>query len=374
MRRRFFVALVLILALTAVLVGFWQSSRLDQFLPGQRGSFFTLYIEPASGKAPVLGALADAQHRLRIKMYQITDPEFVQAVKDAATRGVKVRLILEQNPYGGSSQNVDVALDVQEAGVQFHWEPRTIKYLHEKSIVVDDRYALVMTANLTTSAFTAYREYILKDTNPRHVAEITHVFDADWERVGVDLREEDLFWAPENARQRLVRLIDDAGESLWIEHQNLQDEEIIEHLITAAQRGVDVRYVSTPRYPLGEDTDEPGRDAIRQGGAQVRYLDAPYVHAKVMIIDGQQGFVGSENFTTNSLDHNRELGVLFAEPAPVAQMIAQFEEDWAEASSKPFTADCSQLAGDKTIDHTEARKYFYCESTVRLTVKATYNS
>jgi hypothetical protein len=37
---------------------------------------------------------------------------------------------------------------------------------------------------------------------------------------------------------------------------------------------------------------------------------ALYIHAKVIDVDGAKAFVGSENFSTASLDYNRELGIV----------------------------------------------------------------
>ena len=36
---------------------------------------------------------------------------------------------------------------------------------------------------------------------------------------------------------------------------------------------------------------------------------ALYIHAKVIDVDGTKAFIGSENFSTASLDYNRELGL-----------------------------------------------------------------
>ncbi len=336
------------------------------------GPFYQLFVEPEDGRAPVLSAFADAQKTLRVVMYLITDPDIIQALKDTAARGVDVRLLLELNPYGGSSQNALIARELKQAGITVRWDPRTIRYLHQKTIIVDEAYALVMTGNFTTSAFTANREYIVRTDRPEDVAEIIATFEADWARQPVEHANPRLAWSPENAREFLLRLIDEAQETLDIEHQNMQDEEVVDHLVAAARRGVRIRHITTPNYPLEEDTDEPGRERLRQAGAQVRYLDDPYVHAKVILVDGRAALVGSINLTSNSLDFNRELSILIDEPAPVQRLAQQFEADWAKARTEAFPQVATPEAG--YIDHTQAARYYYQEVTVELPVKATYNS
>jgi len=307
--------------------------------------------------------------------YSITDPTVIQKIKDTVARGVTVRFMLENNPYGGSSTNIDVGLDLQKAGVKLKWAPRAFRYLHEKAIVVDGNVAYIMTHNLTTSSFTANREYGVRVEAPYLVNEVAAAFDADWARRHIDLKNGYLIWAPDNSRERFAALFNHARRSIWLEEQNSQDPEIVRLLTNAARRGVDVRFISTPRYPLQEDYDEPGREQLRQAGAQVRYLLDPYVHAKVFVIDNELGFVGSENFTTNSLDNNRELGVLFSDGEAVQQMMAQFQKDWDRGTVEAFPKKNLPVPPQGYIDHTQAKYYLYRDDVpVQLTVTNTYNS
>jgi len=363
--------LVLILVLS-LLAACRPLDFLGRATPTPVGPFLTLFIEPEAGEAPLLDALNGAQESIRLKVYLLTNPHIIEALKAAVQRGVSVRMILELNPYGGAI-DPNIVIDLRDHGVQLKGDSRVFNYTHEKSVVIDDEVAFIMTGNMTTSSFTANREYGIITRDPRDVAEIGAVFEADWAREGIDLSESRLIWAPDNARERILAFIDEAQSTLDIEQQNMQDPEVIEHIEAALRRGVRVRIISTPRYPIEEDMDEPGRDRLRKAGALVRYLDDPYVHAKVFVIDGQRGFVGSENLTTNSLDFNRELGILFDEAEPVAQLAAQFAADWAKATEEPFpTAEVTPEGG--LISHKDARKYFYQKLTVELTVNNTYNS
>ena len=333
---------------------------------------YELFIEPEDGRTPILSAIADARQTLRLAMYLITDREIIQALKSAAARGVEVRVLLEMNPFGGGSQTAQVATELKAAGVQVQWEPRTIRYLHQKTLVVDEAYALVMTANLTLSSFTQNREYIIRTARPEDVAEIIATFEGDWARQPVQHTNPRLAWAPDHARDFLLQLIDGATVSLDIEHQNLEDEEIIDHLIAAMRRGVRVRYIGSPHLPLEEDTDEPGRERIRQAGAQVRYLDSPYIHAKAILVDGRQALVGSINLTSNSLDFNRELSILLDEPYIIQALAQQFQADWDQARLEAIEQVPTPTAG--YVDHTQAAQYYGQKVTVQLTVKTTYRS
>jgi phosphatidylserine/phosphatidylglycerophosphate/cardiolipin synthase-like enzyme len=51
----------------------------------------------------------------------------------------------------------------------------------------------------------------------------------------------------------------------------------------------------------------------------------------MVLIDGREAFVGSENLSSQSLDHNRELGLLVRGSA-VDRLSATFDSDWNRAA------------------------------------------
>ena len=69
---------------------------------------------------------------------------------------------------------------------------------------------------------------------------------------------------------------------------------------------------------------------ITAAGAQIHRLPQSYlyVHAKAIVADGQRAFVGSENLSAASLDHNREVGVIVADRRAIATIAATFAADW----------------------------------------------
>jgi phosphatidylserine/phosphatidylglycerophosphate/cardiolipin synthase-like enzyme len=106
----------------------------------------------------------------------------------------------------------------------------------------------------------------------------------------------------------------------------MQDSEIEQALISAAQRGIQVQII----LPNGSsrDSNAKGIDTIQQGGVEVKEDSQLYMHAKIIVVDGQKAFVGSENISTASLDHNRELGVLIADSNVVNTLQQTFQQDW----------------------------------------------
>jgi phosphatidylserine/phosphatidylglycerophosphate/cardiolipin synthase-like enzyme len=58
-----------------------------------------------------------------------------------------------------------------------------------------------------------------------------------------------------------------------------------------------------------------------------------YMHAKIIVVDGKTAFVGSENISTQSLDRNRELGIIVSDAGVFSTLQSTFQKDWTVSQS-----------------------------------------
>lgn len=341
-------------------------------LPVYQGAL-ELLAQPDAGRAPIMQAIDGARDSIRLKIYLITDDAVVEALGRAVQRGVDVRVLIEEQPYGGGETNALAAQALRDAGVDVRARPGVFVYSHEKSLVVDDRRAYIMTHNLTNSSFNRNREYLAIVEDPAVVAEVTQVFDADWERVAPDLSQSLLVWSPVNSRARLAALLDSAQVSLEVEHTSLIDADLIGRLAAAAQRGVRVRVITPAILDPSEMEFEP-ISQLDAAGAAVRFLDDPYVHAKAIIVDGQTAMIGSQNLTANSLENNRELGIVFDDPAAVNRLARTFLVDWNNAQPWGGPQPTATLPASGILRWDQAADYAGQTVTVEGEVVDTYDS
>ena len=301
----------------------------------------TLFIQPDDGHAPVLEVFNNAQTRIDLMIYLLSDRDTIMALKNAALRGVAVRVLLEQNPCCSDDNTKQRALfsELQAARVQVQWTNPAFRLTHAKMAVVDGTTALIMSQNLTKSSFTFNREANITDRDPVDVAALEALFAADWERSPYASSDPNLVIANSNARQTFLTLIGGATKSLSVESEEMQDPAIIDALIAAQKHGVAVRYIgataSAGTTAPQRDNNATGRKRLTGGGASVRLLTAPYVHTKTIVVDGGVAFVGSENFSAASLDTNREIGILTTDTAIIGRLTSVFTKDWA--AGKPET-------------------------------------
>ena len=125
---------------------------------------------------------------------------------------------------------------------------------------------------------------------------------------------------------------------------NLPDsylEPVLRELEKAGARGVKVRIMLSA---LMLKEDQPSVARLRAiPGAEVRIFDfgegkRGILHAKYFIVDGAEGFVGSQNLDWRSLQHIHETGLRFRTTSLVAPLREIFEIDWAFCKSHKLPA------------------------------------
>jgi phosphatidylserine/phosphatidylglycerophosphate/cardiolipin synthase-like enzyme len=234
----------------------------------------SLTIEPSGGFSPVYGLINKARHSINVTMYEFSDTTAEDDLGAAAKRGVQVRVILDRR---------------------------------EKSVKVTD-------------------------TSRSDVAAITAVFDADFAQHSVRPGHgSDLVWSPTDSQDQLIALINGARKSLRIYSEEMGDATVEKALIAAAKRGVDVQVVG--ENESGEYDTAFAK--LARGGVRISYYSSStgfYIHGKVVEADygtsQARVFTGSENFSSTSLNQNRELGLITSSHAVMAAIASTFAADF----------------------------------------------
>jgi cardiolipin synthase len=325
---------------------------------GTTATTWSLVIEPDDGMQPVYSLMSSAHHRLDMTMYELADPQAVAILEADASRGVAVRVLLDQD-YSGASVNAAAYAALGSHGVQVHWAPAGTIF-HQKTITVDDRTAAIMTLNLTSEYYSSTRDFAVVTTDPADVAAIEQVFAADWVDSGPPQPGPigtNLVWSP-GAEAPLLALIQSAQHSLLVENEEMDDSDVAEALEAAARRGVDVRVVMT--YSSDWEAEF---DALVGAGVKVSTYasDASlYIHAKVIVADGSTAYVGSQNFSESSLDYNRELGLITDDPPIVGPLARTVTSDFDGATA--FTS-ASSVGGSSPPTTVASSAGAWCTAT-----------
>jgi phosphatidylserine/phosphatidylglycerophosphate/cardiolipin synthase-like enzyme len=192
--------------------------------------------------------------------------------------------------------------------------------------------AVIMTANLTSKYYPTSRDFLVTDASQADVNAIVSVFNADFTHAQITPGDsQDLVWSPTDAQDRVLGVINRAAHSLRIYSEEMGDAVVEKALITAAERGVSVQVCGENS---GGEYDRAFAKLAR-GGVHISYYSSStgfYIHGKVIEADYGTShgeiFIGSENFSSTSLNRNRELGLITSSPAVLSAIASTFTADF----------------------------------------------
>ncbi len=281
-----------------------------------------LWISPFGTEQKFLDLINRAQHRIYIQSYLVTNKKIITALQQASMRSwVDIKMMIERKPYQ-SYRDDYAALEYYFSGTSIELLPDTqlgLDYLHAKLTIIDDAY-IVQTANLTASSFTKNREHFLYGTDPIILSGLLDVFLNDWYNTAYyasDLHP-NIVVCPINCRAVVEWLLSSAQQSIAIQTQYITDPILMD--ILKEKTSLDMQIVVA-------DVDSNDNVLAYFGPEKVRYLPKPYVHTKTILIDDKILLVGSMNMSANSLDENREIGLLTLDSGEIQTFLTQFDKD-----------------------------------------------
>lgn len=302
--------------------------------PAEAATSYTLLTQPAGGRTALYSLINAATTSIHLTMYELTDTTATADLVAAEKRGVSVKVILDGKH---TSVNGTAYTTLTNGGVGVVYSSSTYYYTHEKSMVVDGATSVIMTENWTPDYYSADRNFDLIENDATDAAAIEKVFTADYAKSSVTPGDgTDLVWSPTDAQSRLLSVITGATTSLTLYALELGSTPIVNALVAAAERGVTVKVVAEYDADYADNYDA----VENAGGSVVTYdedTDALYIHAKAIVADygtsSAKVFLGSQNFSSTSLNSNRELGLIITNSSVISSVNSTLATDFANGTA-----------------------------------------
>ena len=339
----------------------------------------TCFVGPDAAYQVIHTSLVNAQTSFYLEVYTLSSEPLVNGLIIANDRGVDVQVSLSHDRVSGYEDDYteEAAYRLDQAGVLVTWCDSSFAYTHAKFWIVDHEIAFVYSGNWAPSSIpqyegartnremgfmfddtdiaTYYEEVFLDDQaigNPYAGTEphsgvlqenetsgtYTHPFDEPYTIVA-NMEVTPIF-SPDNSYTLLSNLIDSAATSIDVELQYIKfDCALLDDLIEAAQRGVNVRVL----IPEPGDAGENVTQSLFNSGATVKFFDGlGHDHNKYINVDNEVVSVSSINWSNNSVENNREAGAIVRNFDVAAYFKSVFDFDWGNSElpagyEKPVT-------------------------------------
>ena len=278
----------------------------------------------------IVDKINNANQRVYIEVYIFTEKRIKAAIKKAHDRWVDVRIILEKNPYLAPRLNDNVFNELSE-----HWinivrsDSSDYALNHSKLMIIDDEVA-ISTWNLSYSTFAYNKDFFVFTDDDVMRENLLYVFENDFSGTKVSPYESNLILSPAYSRAKFQQLFDSAESSIQMYFQYFQDDQLASSFLSKAEQGVSVQAIVSESY-----ADDHGHEIthMEKTGIEIKYMPKPKMHAKAILIDKKYLFIGSINFSTYSLDSNREVGILIKNHEVISKFLKVFTQDLSESKN-----------------------------------------
>ncbi len=293
----------------------------------------TLLTLPDNGETAIYNFVNSATSSIDVTIYELNDVTLENDLVAQEKAGVDVRVILDQAQKSYNTAAYDL---LTAGGVGVVWSSTAFTYTHQKTITVDNDESYISTGNFDNTYYATSRDYGGFDTDASDVSAIVAVFNADYKHTSITPSDgDDLVWSPTDSQTQLLALINGAQHSLDIEQEEFSDTTLVNAIVAREKAGVTVRVVVEDPSDYTSELNE----VKNAGGTVTGYSSSTgfYIHAKTVIADygysTAKAFVGSENFSGNSLNDNRELGIITTDSSIVSGLESTFSADFTGAST-----------------------------------------
>jgi cardiolipin synthase len=142
---------------------------------------------------------------------------------------------------------------------------------------------------------------------------------------------------PDDTPKAIIEPIEASKHALNIRMFLFTDPMLLEAVIAAKHRGVNVRVMLNPARRDGQSDNEKASKMLTAAGIKVRDSSPEFAltHQKSMVIDDAIGFVESLNWETRDLTETRDYAVVTTDKLEVAEMVKCFDMDWTHKSFQP---------------------------------------
>jgi cardiolipin synthase A/B len=142
---------------------------------------------------------------------------------------------------------------------------------------------------------------------------------------------------PDDTAQPLLDAIAGARKSLRIKMFLFSDPRLLDAVIAARRRGVEVRVMLNPERRSGEKENGECRNVLSEAGVDVLDSNPAFdlTHEKSMVVDDATAFIQSLNWETRNLTETRDYAVVTSHAHEVGEVIECFDADWNRHEFKP---------------------------------------
>lgn len=268
-------------------------------------------------------------------------PLITQALQNAKNRGVNIRFVYDEhyNPSKTYYKGNDIIKNLASVSKSDKTNSATTSnmLMHNKFIIFDHNTVFTGSMNFSSSGLSGYDENDIIIIKSKAIADL---YEKEFEQMlsgkfhnqkvkhnssnkfQISNSTVEIYFSPQDkSSQRIVELIKNAKNYIYIPTFLITHTNISNELIKAKKRGIDVRIIMDANNVYTRNTKHT---ILRTNGIPLKVENyAGKMHSKTMIIDDTYTIMGSMNFS-NSGENKNDENMLVIKNSKIAKTYKEF--------------------------------------------------
>ena len=266
----------------------------------------------------ILDGIKTAESSIDIAIYGYSSiPAIEKAIVNAIQRGVKIRLVYDVDVNGNNIYpDTDKFVKLISGRVNDGKSQYAASTMHNKFYIFDNKYVITGSANLSHTDMSGFNSNAIIVIKFPQVAsfykqEFEQMFEGKFHNdkvshVNKKFENISVYFSPQDksVKNGVLPLIQSAKKYIYIPTFVITEKRVVEALINAKNRGVDVKIIADA---LNASNVHSKHKELRNAGIPVKTENfAGKMHSKSIIIDDEYVVIGSMNFSNSGENKNDE--------------------------------------------------------------------
>lgn len=316
---------------------------------------YSLYSTSIRAWDAMLMAIDQAKKSIYLEMYIFIDDtgknhDFIGKLKRKASEGVRVVIVADA--FGSKELRKETVKEIRETGVELIFFSHWLRHIHRKVLIVDEKIAFIGGVNIgkrfaqwndlqlkvrgrITKTFLKSFAYTYKMAGGKDI----RILNYSKRKLATKLR----FWLIEHwpaknihtLKNHYIEKISQAKSSIQITTPYFTPPRwLISLLDDAIRRGISVEVIIPEESDLSIINRLNYRYMYNLHQLGIRFfLTKEMNHSKLLIIDGEEGLIGSQNLDLLSFRINSEVGIFFRDRR-IMRDLGKIIDQWKADSIK----------------------------------------
>lgn len=266
--------------------------------------------------------IRNAKTRVYIEAYIFTEKDLRDALIKAKKSWIDVKVEMEKNVYMAGNLNKNTYNELIKNNIEVVWSDSSDYSLnHSKFFIIDDEVVL-STWNFSYSMFTKNRDFILFINDKIILKSLLENFLLDFKKERDFVYDDNLVLSPFFSREKIEFLLKNAKSDIKLYFPYFEDDVLLKILEDKLNSWTNIEIVT--------DKNNERVNELKNIWYKIKVLDKYTEHAKAILIDWTYLYLWSINFSTYSLDKNKETWIIIKDKNIVSKFLDIYKEDFKE--------------------------------------------